>query len=50
LVGALRNARRARVDLAEQARRASAALAEHFHRCEYVTGQLVRVDLQAETA
>ena len=50
LVGALRNARRARVDLAEQARRASASLAEHFHRCEYVTGQLVRVDLQTETA
>ncbi|HKO27986.1 MAG TPA: PP2C family protein-serine/threonine phosphatase, partial [Solirubrobacteraceae bacterium] len=50
LVGALRNARRARVDLAEQARRASASLAEHFHRCEYVTGQLVRVDLQSETA
>src|SRR6201994_2438588 len=50
LVGALRNARRARVDLAEQARQASASLAEHFHRCEYVTGQLVRVDLQSETA
>lgn len=50
LVGALRNARRARVDLAEQARRASASLAEHFHRCEYVTGQLVRVDLETETA
>jgi serine phosphatase RsbU (regulator of sigma subunit) len=50
LVGALRNARRARVDVAEQARRASASLAEHFHRCEYVTGQLVRVDLETETA
>jgi serine phosphatase RsbU (regulator of sigma subunit) len=50
LVGALRNARRARVDLAEQASRASASLAEHFHRCEYVTGQLIRVDLQTETA
>ncbi len=50
LVGALRNARRARVGLAEQARQASASLAEHFHRCEYVTGQLVRVDLQSETA
>jgi serine phosphatase RsbU (regulator of sigma subunit) len=50
LVGALRNARRARVGLAEQARLASASLAEHFHRCEYVTGQLVRVDLQTETA
>ena len=50
LVGALRNARRARVDLAEQARRASASVAEHFHRSEYVTGQLVRVDLETETA
>jgi serine phosphatase RsbU (regulator of sigma subunit) len=50
LVGALRNARRARVDLAEQARRASLCVAEHFHRCEYVTGQLVRVDLQTQTA
>lgn len=50
LVGTLRNARRARVDLAEQAGQASASLAEHFHHCEYVTGQLVRVDLQSETA
>jgi serine phosphatase RsbU (regulator of sigma subunit) len=50
LVGALRNARRARVDLAEQARQASASIAEHFHRREYVTGQLVRVDLSTETA
>lgn len=50
LVGALRNARRARVGVAEQARRASASLAEHFQRSEYVTGQLVRVDLQTETA
>jgi serine phosphatase RsbU (regulator of sigma subunit) len=49
LVGALRNGRRARVDLAEQARLASASLAEHFHRSEYVTGQLVRIDLQSET-
>jgi serine phosphatase RsbU (regulator of sigma subunit) len=50
LVGALRNGRRAGVDLAEQARLASAGLAEQFHRSEYVTGQLVRVDLQTETA
>ena len=50
LVGALRNARRARVDLAEQARQASASLAEHFQRLEYVTGQLVRVDLNRGTA
>jgi serine phosphatase RsbU (regulator of sigma subunit) len=50
VVGTLRNARRARVSLAEQARQASASLAEHFHRREYVTGQLLRVDLQTETA
>jgi serine phosphatase RsbU (regulator of sigma subunit) len=50
LVGALRNARRARVDLAEQARQASASMAENYYRFEYVTGQLVRVDLQTETA
>jgi serine phosphatase RsbU (regulator of sigma subunit) len=50
LVGALRNARRAGVDLAAQAHQASANLAAHFDRCEYGTGQLVRVDLQTETA
>jgi serine phosphatase RsbU (regulator of sigma subunit) len=50
LVGALRNGRRARVDLAAQARRASSGLAEHFHHAEYVTGQLVRVDLRTGTA
>jgi serine phosphatase RsbU (regulator of sigma subunit) len=50
LVSALRNGRRARLDLAEQARLASSGLAEHFHRTEYVTGQLVRVDLRTGTA
>jgi serine phosphatase RsbU (regulator of sigma subunit) len=50
LVGALRNGRRAGLDVAEQAGRASARVAEHFHRCEYVTGQLVRVDLRSGTA
>lgn len=45
LVGALRNGRRAGLELAEQAGRASAALAGHFHRSEYVTGQVVRIDL-----
>jgi serine phosphatase RsbU (regulator of sigma subunit) len=50
LVGALRNGRRAGVDLAEQARLASAGVAEQFHRNEYVTGQLVRVDVQTQTA
>jgi serine phosphatase RsbU (regulator of sigma subunit) len=50
LVGALRNARRAGVELAEQARLAGAALAGQFQRSEYVTGQVVRVDLRAGTA
>lgn len=50
LVGSLRNARRAGVDLVEQARLASSGLAEHFRRAEYVTGQLVRVDLQSGRA
>ncbi len=50
LVAALRNGRRARAGLAEQARLASSRLAEHFHRAEYVTGQLVRVDLRTGTA
>ncbi len=50
LVGALRNSRRAQVDLAAQARLASSGLAEHFHRSEYVTGLLVRVHLRTQTA
>jgi serine phosphatase RsbU (regulator of sigma subunit) len=50
LVGALRNGRRAGVGLAEQARLAGAALAGQFHRGEYVTGQVARVDLRAGVA
>jgi serine phosphatase RsbU (regulator of sigma subunit) len=50
LVDALQNARRADVDLAEQARRASAAVAERYTNCEFVTGQLVRIDLHTRTA
>jgi serine phosphatase RsbU (regulator of sigma subunit) len=50
LVGGLRNARRAGVALAEQARLASAGLAEHVPSGEFVTGQLARVDLRAGTA
>lgn len=50
LVGALRNSRRAQVDLAAQARLASSGLAAHFHRSEYVTGLLVRVHLRTQTA
>jgi serine phosphatase RsbU (regulator of sigma subunit) len=45
LVGALRNARRAGEDLAAQARRANEALTERSRRDEFVTGQVVRVDL-----
>src|SRR6478752_4595841 len=47
LVGALRNARRAGVDLAEQARLANAALAEHAPPGGFVTGQIARIDLRA---
>ena len=50
LVGALRNARRAGVGLAEQAEGASRALAAYAQHSEFVTGQLVRVDLRAGTA
>jgi serine phosphatase RsbU (regulator of sigma subunit) len=50
LVGALRNARRAGAGLAEQAALASDALADQTSRSQFVTGQLVRVDLRAGTA
>jgi serine phosphatase RsbU (regulator of sigma subunit) len=50
LVGALRNARRAGVDLAEQARLANAALAEHAPPGGFVTGQVARIDLRAGVA
>jgi serine phosphatase RsbU (regulator of sigma subunit) len=50
LVGALRNARRRGVRLAEQAALADAALADHAREDEFVTGQLVRVDLRTGTA
>ncbi len=50
VVGALRNGRRAGLPLAEQAQLASAALVENFGDGEFVTGQLVRVDLSAGTA
>jgi len=45
LVGALRNARRRGVELAEQASLAHHALASYAADDEFVTGQLVRVDL-----
>ncbi|PWW21027.1 stage II sporulation protein E [Geodermatophilus normandii] len=50
LVGALRNARRAGLDLPAQARYANEALAAHASVGQFVTGQLVRVDLSARTA
>src|SRR3712207_2936426 len=50
LVGALRNGRRAGIELDEQARRASAALREHTGHSEFVTGQLVRIDLSRGAA
>src|SRR5947209_5792399 len=50
LVGALRNARRRGVGLAEQARLAYEALSRYSPNCAFVTGQLVRVDLPSGTA
>ncbi|MEU2156777.1 PP2C family protein-serine/threonine phosphatase [Streptomyces sp. NPDC019396] len=48
LVGALRGARRAGADLAEQAHRADQALADHGHG--HATGQLVRINLHTGRA
>ena len=50
LVGALRNARRAGVGLAEQARLANAGLGEHVGWSDFVTGQVARIDLRSGTA
>ena len=50
LVGALRNGRRAGMDLGEQARYANDSLAENAPPGQFVTGQLMRVDLAAGTA
>jgi serine phosphatase RsbU (regulator of sigma subunit) len=50
LVGALRNARRRGVELAEQARLANDALAEQAGEGRFVTGLLVRIDLARATA
>ncbi|MFF1514786.1 PP2C family protein-serine/threonine phosphatase [Streptomyces sp. NPDC058305] len=44
LVGALRRARRAGADLAEQARQADQAMHDHGHK-GYATGQLLRISL-----
>src|SRR3954467_5220906 len=50
LVGGLRNGRRKGLDLARQARYANDALAENAAPGQFVTGQLMRVDLQTGTA
>jgi serine phosphatase RsbU (regulator of sigma subunit) len=50
LVGALRNGRRQGLDLADQARYANDSLAEHAAPGQFVTGQLLRVDLHTGTA
>jgi serine phosphatase RsbU (regulator of sigma subunit) len=50
LAGALRNARRRGVELAEQARLANDALAEQAGEGQFVTGLLVRIDLPRATA
>jgi serine phosphatase RsbU (regulator of sigma subunit) len=50
LVGGLRNGRRKGLDLGEQARYANDSLAENAPPGQFVTGQLMRVDLHAETA
>ena len=50
LVGALRNARRAGVGLAEQARLANTGLGDHTGWDGFVTGQVVRIDLKAQSA
>jgi serine phosphatase RsbU (regulator of sigma subunit) len=50
LVGALRNARRAGVGLAEQANLANTGLGDFARRGGFVTGQVARIDLRAGTA
>jgi serine phosphatase RsbU (regulator of sigma subunit) len=50
LVGALHNARRAGIELGEQARRANAGLGDYIGWGQFVTGQVARIDLRAQTA
>mgnify|MGYP000566000948 CR=1 FL=1 len=50
LVGALRNGRRQGLDLAGQARHANDALAAHAEHGQFVTGQLMRIDLHSGDA
>ena len=49
LVGSLRNGRRRGLNLLDQARNANDALAAHTRMGEFVTGQLLRVDLHTGT-
>ncbi|MGZ6576352.1 MAG: PP2C family protein-serine/threonine phosphatase [Solirubrobacteraceae bacterium] len=49
-VGALRNARRAGVGLAEQARNADASLGQYIDAGGFVTGQIARIELRTGTA
>jgi serine phosphatase RsbU (regulator of sigma subunit) len=49
LVGSLRNGRRRGLNLLDQAGNANDALAAHTRMGEFVTGQLLRVDLQTGT-
>ena len=50
LVGGLRNARRAGVELGEQVRLASASLGEYTGWNDFVTGQVARIDLRSQAA
>lgn len=50
LVGSLRNSRRGGATLAGQAERANAALLRHARPDQFVTGQLLRIDLGTGTA
>ena len=50
LVGALRNGRRTGHDLQQQAVTASMALADYASHSEFVTGQLVSIDLHTRDA
>jgi serine phosphatase RsbU (regulator of sigma subunit) len=50
LVGSLRNGRRGGMDLAEQAAYANDSLAQNAPAGQFVTGQLMRIDLHAGTA
>jgi serine phosphatase RsbU (regulator of sigma subunit) len=50
LVGSLRNERRRGADLGQQVRNANDALAEHAPDGEFVTGQVLHIDLNSGTA